>query len=127
MRVALITTPSTEVVIGCAIRVHERMGPGLFESVYAACLAREMRQAGLQFLEQVAMSVAYEGTTLGPGFRADFIVENERIVEVKSIEHVLPVHVRQVLTYLRLSGVKKGLLINFNVTLLKNGLKSFVM
>lgn len=73
------------------------------------------------------MSVAYEGTTLGPGFRADFIVENERIVEVKSIEHVLPVHVRQVLTYLRLSGVKKGLLINFNVTLLKNGLKSFVM
>ena len=103
------------------------MGPGLFESVYAACLALEMRQAGLQFLEQVAMSVAYEGTTLGPGFRADFIVENELIVEVKSIEHVLPVHVRQVLTYLRLSGVKKGLLINFNVTLLKNGLKSFVM
>ena len=103
------------------------MGPGLFESVYEGCLAVEMRQVGLRFHEQVGVPVIYEGTDLGTGFRADFVVEDELIVEVKSIKCVLPVHDRQVLTYLRLSGLRKGLLINFNVTLLKNGLKSYVM
>lgn len=99
----------------------------MFESVYEGCLALEMRQAGLRFLEQVGVPVIYDGTDLGTGFRADFIVEDELIVEVKSIKQVLPVHDRQVLTYLRLSGLRKGLLINFNVALLKNELKSFVM
>jgi GxxExxY protein len=125
--VALITTPSTERVIGCAIRVHKQLGPGMFESVYQTCLALELTRAGLGFDEQVAVSISYEGTHLPGAFRADFIVERELIVEVKSIERVLPIHSRQVLTYMRLSGLKKGLLINFHVTLLKYGLKSFVM
>jgi len=125
--VALITTPSTELVIGCAIRVHKQLGPGMFESVYQTCLALELTRAGLQFDEEVAVSITYEGTHIPGAFRADFIVERELIVEVKSIERVLPIHSRQVLTYMRLSGLKKGLLINFHVTLLKYGLKSFVM
>ena len=99
----------------------------MFESVYQTCLALELTRAGLQFDEQVAVGITYEGTHLPGAFRADFIVERELIVEVKSIEHVLPVHSRQVLTYMRLSGLKKGLMINFHVTLLKHGLKSFVM
>jgi GxxExxY protein len=124
---ALITTPSTEVVIGCAIRVHTQMGPGLYESVYQACLGLELNKAGLRYAEQAAVSVTYDGIALPPAFRADFIVEEELIVEIKSLEQVLPVHQRQVLTYLRLSGLKKGLLINFNVARLKDGLRSFVM
>ena len=124
---ALITTPSTEVVIGCAIRVHSQLGPGLFESIYEKCLAVEMRGAGLRFSEQTALSVNSEGTEYADAFRADFVVENELIVEVKSIERFLPVHSRQVLTYMRLAGLKKGLLINFHVTLLKHGIKSFVL
>ena len=124
---ALITTPSTEVVIGCAIRIHSQLGPGLFESVYEACLALEMDRAGLHFARQTVLQVNYEGLQLPEGFRADFIVEKELIVEIKSIERFLPVHTRQVLTYMRLADVSKGLLINFNVNLLKNGLKSLVL
>ena len=108
---ALITTPSADSVIGCAIKVHRALGPGLFESVYEPCLAHEMAKAGLRFAKQVA----------------DFVVEDELIVEVKSLEKVLAVHATQVLTYLRLTGLRKGLLINFNVPVLKEGLKSFVM
>jgi GxxExxY protein len=99
----------------------------MFESVYQTCLALELSRAGLQFDEQVAVSISYEGTNLPGAFRADFIVERELIVEVKSIERVLPIHSRQVLTYMRLSNLRKGLLINFHVTLLKYGLKSFVI
>jgi GxxExxY protein len=124
---ALITTPSTEVVIGCAIRVHSQVGPGLFESVYEACLALEMRRAGLKFDQQKVLPINYEGLDLAEAFRADFIVENELVVEIKSIDRLMPVHTRQVLTYMRLSGVTKGLLLNFNVSLLKNGLKSLVL
>ena len=124
---SLITTPSTEVVIGCAIRVHEQMGPGLYESVYQSCLAQEMMSTGLQFEEQVGVRVCYNGIPLGTGFRADFVVEKEVIIEIKSIERILPIHSRQILNYMRLSGLRKGLLINFDVLLLKNGLKSYVM
>jgi GxxExxY protein len=124
--VALVTTPSAEIVIGCAIRVHRRMGSGLYESVYQACLGLELSKAGLTFAEQVAVSVRYDGVELPPAFRADFIIANELIVEIKSIENLLPLHDRQVLTYMRLSGITKGLLINFNVSLLKQGLRSFV-
>jgi GxxExxY protein len=103
------------------------MGPGLYESVYQACLGLELSRARLKFAEQVAVSVSYDGVLLPPAFRADFIVEDELIVEIKSLDQVLPIHSRQVLTYLRLSGLKKGLLFNFNVTRLKDGLRSFVM
>ena len=86
-----------------------------------------MKRAGLRFEEQAALPVTYEGVFVPEAFRADFIVERELILEIKSIERVLPVHNRQVLTYMRLSGLKKGLMINFHVTLLKHGLKSYVL
>jgi GxxExxY protein len=124
---ALVTTPSTETVIGCAIKVHRALGPGLFESVYEPCLAHELTKAGLRFERQVTLPVTYDGVSLGRAFRTDFIIERELIVEVKALEKILPVHGSQVLTYLRLSGLRKGLLINFNVPVLKEGLKSFVM
>jgi len=124
--VTLITTPSSEIVIGCAIKVHRTFGPGLFESVYQRGLAHEMKKADLKFREQVAVPVTYDGLSFGFAFRADFVVEDELIVEVKSLEKVLPLHASQVLTYLRLSGLRKGLLVNFNVPVLKEGLKSYV-
>jgi GxxExxY protein len=123
----LVTTPVATKVIGCAITVHRSLGPGLFESVYEPCLAHEMRKAGLQFKEQALLPVNYDGLTFGKGFVADFIVEDEVIVELKSIDKLLPVHGAQVLTYLRLTGLRKGLLINFNVSILKYGVKSYVM
>ncbi len=123
----LVTTPSTETVIGCAIKVHRALGPGLFESVYQPCLAHELTRAGLTFEQQVTLPVTYGGISFDRAFRADFIIERELIVEVKALERILPVHASQVLTYLRLSGLSKGLLINFNVPVLKEGLKSFVM
>ena len=114
-------------VIGCAINAHRRLGPGLYESIYQACLARELSKAGLRFEEQVAVTITYDGERLPAAFRADFIVEDAVVVEVKSIENALPIHHRQVLTYMRLSGIRKGLLINFNVVMLKQGIKSFVL
>ncbi len=123
----LVTTPSTETVIGCAVKVHRALGPGLFESVYQPCLAYELDCAGLTFEQQVTLPVTYGGVSFERAFRADFIIEHELIVEVKALEKILPVHASQVLTYLRLSGLRKGLLINFNVPVLKEGLKSFVM
>jgi len=124
--VTLITTPSAEVVIGCAIKVHRAFGPGLFESVYQRCLAHEMKKADLNFEEQVPVPVTYDGLSLGFAFRADFVVEDELIVEVKALERVLPIHSSQVLTYMRLSGLRKGLSLNFNVSVLKEGIKSYV-
>jgi GxxExxY protein len=125
--VALITTDSAGVVIGCAIAVHRALGPGLFESVYEPCLAHEMTKAGLRFDRQVALPVIYDGLVFHRAFRVDFVVEDELILELKSVEHVAPVHHTQLLTYLKLSGLRKGLLINFNVPLLKEGLKSVVL
>jgi GxxExxY protein len=124
---SLITTPSAGQVIGCATRVHRALGPGLFESVYQPCLSYEMSRAGLRFQEQVTLPIQYGDLHVTRAFRCDFVVEDELIVELKCVEQVLPVHHHQVLTYLKLSGKTKGLLINFNVALLKQGLKSFVM
>ena len=114
-------------MIGCAIKVHRRLGPGLFESVYQPCLAYELAAAGLHFDEQVAVPLKYEDLTFARTFRADLVVEHEIIVEVKAVEVLAPVHSSQILTYMRLAGIRKGLLINFNVSLLKNGIKSFVI
>ena len=123
---ALITTESTRIVIGCAIRVHRKLGPGLLESVYETCLAEEMIRAKLQFATQPRLPVRYDGRLLEKAFIPDFLVEYELVVEVKSAEFILPVHRSQVLTYMKLAGVKKGLLINFNVPMLKHGLTSLV-
>ena len=124
---ALVSNDTADAVIGCAIRVHQQLGPGLYESVYQACLALEMTRLRLEYQEQVLVGVTYDGVQLPAAFRADFIVQGELVVEIKSIEQVLPLHHRQVLTYMRLSGIKKGLLFNFNASLLKQGLRSFVL
>jgi GxxExxY protein len=123
----LVSNDTADAVIGCAIRVHRHLGPGLYESIYQSCLALEMSRLRLGYEEQVAVGVTYDGVHLPGAFRADFIVQGDLVVEIKSIEQVLPLHDRQVLTYLRLSGITKGLLINFNVSLLKQGLRSFVL
>jgi GxxExxY protein len=125
--VGLVSNDAADAVIGCAIRVHQHLGPGLYESVYQACLALEMNRLCLQYQEQVAVGISYDGVQLPGAFRVDFIVQGEVVVEIKSVEQVLPLHHRQVLTYMRLSGIQKGLLVNFNVSLLKQGLRSFVL
>jgi len=123
---SLVTTESTTKVIGLAIKVHRTLGPGLFESIYQPCVAHEMRKAGMRFEQQKPIPVEYDGLRFDRAFRADLIVEDDLIVEIKSIEKLAPLHDTQLLTYLKLTGLRKGLIINFNVTLLKDGLRSIV-
>ena len=123
---ALVTTPSTSTIIQCAIDVHKAVGPGLFESAYQPLLSARMQRAGLRFQEQVILPLSCNGIVVAKAYKADFIVEDEVLVEIKSIAKLLPIHQSQLLTYLKLSGLGKGLLINFNVALLKHGLKSVV-
>lgn len=124
---ALISTPVSQQVISCAIKVHRALGPGLFESAYHRCLVHELLLAGLVVKTHVPLQLTYGGVQLQCAFRADLIVEDQLLVELKSVEQIHPVHHAQVLTYLRLAGVRHGLLINFNAKLLKDGLKSFLM
>ena len=123
---ALVTVECAESVISCAIKVHSATGPGLFESVYEPCLAHELTKAGLNFKRQVLIPLIYDNIVIDQAFRADLIVENELIVEVKSIEQIAPLHEKQLLTYLRLTGLRKGLLLNFNARLMKDGIRSVV-
>lgn len=116
----------TEKVIGAAMEVHRTLGPGLLESAYEACLARELAIQGITFEQQVELPVVYRGVPLSCGYRLDFIVEGELILELKAVEELLPIHEAQLLTYLKLSDKRIGLLINFNVTLLKQGLRRIV-
>ena len=109
-------------IVDAAIKVHNELGPGLFESVYEEILAYELIKRNLFVEKQVPVPVVYESIKMEAGFRADLIVEKRVIVEIKSIEAIAPVHKKQVLTYLRLTGFKIGLLINFNEELLKNGI-----
>ena len=111
----------THRVIGAAISVHRKLGPGLFESVYEACLAAELRYVGLAVEEQVAVPVVYREVRLECGFRMDLLVEKELIVELKSVEKLGAVHRSQILTYLRLTGLRAGLILNFNVAYLADG------
>jgi len=113
----------TELIIGAAIEVHRATGPGSMESVYEQCLCYEFSQRGLRFQRQVELPVEYKGIKLDCGFRMDVIVENEIVPEVKTVDHLLPIHSAQLLTYLKLSGKRIGLLINFNEQVLKKGLK----
>jgi GxxExxY protein len=117
----------TQQVIGCAIEVHRQLGPGLLESVYEKCLAYELKQAGLEFETQVELPVHYKEVRIDCGFRVDLFVEKALIVEIKAIEALIPIHEAQILTYMRLMGVKTGLLINFNERLLKDGIRRFVL
>ena len=112
-------------VIGCAIEVHRNLGPGLLESTYRQCLAYELSHAGLSFQMEVPLPVRYKETLLDCGYRIDLLVNGDLVVEAKSVETLLPIHHAQILTYMRLSNVPLGLLINFNVTKLQNGIKHF--
>jgi GxxExxY protein len=110
-------------VIGAAIEVHRELGPGLLESAYEACLVHELRQRGIQVEQQVPQPVFYKGLQLECGYRLDLLVENRVIVELKAVEALAPIHEAQLLTYLKLRKLRLGLLINFNVPILKNGIK----
>ncbi|MBV9251294.1 MAG: GxxExxY protein [Acetobacteraceae bacterium] len=114
-------------MIRLGIKIHRRLGPGLLESVYEKCLGWELQQANVEFPRQVPLPVVYEGIRIASGYRADIVVKRELILETKSIELILPIHESQMLTYLRLSGCRIGLLMNFNSVLLKNGLRLFVL
>jgi GxxExxY protein len=117
----------TEMIIGAAIEVHRNLGPGLFESTYQECLALEMTLLGLDFEKEKPLPLEYKGLKLDFTYRLDFLVEQLVIVELKTVDAILPIHESQLLTYLKLSGCKVGLLINFNVPLLKNGIKRMVL
>jgi GxxExxY protein len=113
----------SEKVIGAAIAVHKELGPGLLEAVYEVCLLKEMEQRGIEVSRQVDLPLYYKGQETGKNFRIDILVENEVIVELKSVEEISPLHEAQLLTYLKLTQKKLGLLINFNVPLLRDGIK----
>ncbi|SMO93921.1 GxxExxY protein [Gracilimonas mengyeensis] len=115
----------TELIIGGAIEVHKYLGPGLLESSYEECLAYELKNTGLYLQRQVPVPVIYKDIHLDCGYRIDLLVENSVIIELKTVEALHPVHTAQILTYLKFANKPLGLLINFNVTLLKNGLKRY--
>lgn len=121
------TNQLTYNIIGCAYKVHSALGPGLLESTYEACLAYELRKLDYKVETQKALPVVYEDVKLDAGYRIDILIENKVLLELKSIEAINDIHIAQILTYLKLSGVKTGLLINFNVKDLKQGIKRFVM
>ena len=116
----------TEKIIGCAIKVHRVLGSGLLESTYEVCLVHELNKAGLNVRSQVALPVVYDGVTLEAGYRIDLLVEESVIVELKAVDSIHPIHEAQVISYLKLSGKKVGLLINFNVKMLKDGIRRLV-
>jgi GxxExxY protein len=117
----------TERVIGLAIEVHRTIGPGLLESVYTECLGMELEHAGIPFESQAPVSVIYKGRTIPLGFRADILVDNAIILEIKAVASLLPAHEAQLLTYLHMSRICVGLLMNFQARLLKDGLIRFVV
>lgn len=120
-------TALSERVIGMAISVHRELGPGLLESAYEECLSFELREGGIAFQRQCPLPVVYKSVKLDCGYRMDLVVAQELVIEVKAVEKVLPIHEAQMLTYLKLSGHRVGLLMNFNSVVLKDGLRRFVL
>ncbi len=116
----------TRAVIAAAMKVHSALGPGLLESAHQACLLHELRKSGLRVESEVTLPVIYDGVHIDLGYRLDLVVENAVIVELKSVEGVTPVHQAQLMSYLKLSGKHVGLLINFNVAHLREGIKRIV-
>ncbi len=117
----------TERIIGFAIEVHRQLGPGLLESAYEECLCYELGQGGLVFRRQVPLPVVYKTIRLDCGYRIDIVVEEKVILELKTVERLVPVHEAQLLTYLKLSGMRTGLLLNFNSPALKDGIRRMVL
>lgn len=116
----------SKVIFDCALKIHKNLGPGLLESAYEECLFYELKKYGLNVEKQKALPLVYEEVRLEIGYKIDIIVENKVIVEVKSVEALNDVHLAQILTYLKLSDCKLGMLINFNVTFIKNGIRRVV-
>jgi len=116
----------SKIVFDAALKVHRELGPGLLESAYEACLFYELRKTGIYVEKQKALPLVYEEVKLEIGYRIDILVENKLVIEVKAVEVLNDVHLAQVLTYLKLSDCKLGMLINFNVSLIKNGIKRVV-
>jgi len=114
-------------VIGCALEVHRNLGPGLLESTYEQCLAYELNTAGIPFKLQYPFPVEYKSIKLDCGYRIDVLVDDTIILELKSVDKILPIHQAQLLTYMKLAGISIGLLINFNVNYLKDGIKRMVL
>ena len=114
-------------IIGCAIEVHRHLGPGLLESTYQQCLAHELRINGIELEIEHPLPVVYKDIRLDCGYRIDLLIENEIILELKSVEKIAPIHEAQLLSYLKLANKKQGFLINFNVLRLKDGLKSYIL
>src|SRR5947199_7158684 len=114
-------------VIGCAIEVHRNLGPGLLESTYRQCLACELSHAQISFQMELPLPVLYKEMLLDCGYRIDVLVAGDLIVEIKSVESLLPIHQAQILTYMRLAKIPIGLLMNFNITKLQNGIKRLVL
>lgn len=119
--------PLTQDVIGSAIEVHRHLGPGLLESAYEECLCYELRQRNLSFQRQVPLYLAYKAVRLECAYRLDLVVEGSLIIELKTVERLLPIHDAQMLTYLKLSNIRTGLLLNFNTAVLKNGIRRLVL
>jgi GxxExxY protein len=117
----------SERIIKMAIDVHRQLGPGLLESAYEQCLCYELQQGGIAYERQVPLAVVYKSVQLECGYRMDLVAEHELLIEIKAVERVLPIHEAQIMTYLRLSGLKVGLLMNFNSVVLKDGLRRFVL
>lgn len=117
----------TDHILVAAIEVHRNLGPGLLESVYEACLGREFEIRMINFSRQVSLPIEYKGLSLQNGYRIDLIVENKVVIELKCVDKILPVHEAQLLTYLKLSGLRVGLLLNFNCQLLRDGIKRMVL
>ena len=115
-----------KIVVDCCFKIHTTLGPGLFESVYEEALKYELQKRGLNFEQQKGIPVIYDDVKMELGFRADLIVENKVILEIKSLETLVPVHSKQLLTYLRVTGLKLGLLINFGEALIKDGIHRIV-
>lgn len=113
-------------IIGAAIEVHKQLGPGLLESAYEECLAYELAMGGLSVERQKPVSIKYKEVALDYGYRIDILVNKSVLLELKSVETLVPVHEAQILTYMKFSNIQIGLLMNFNVTVLKNGLKRYV-
>ncbi len=116
----------SKIVIGCAISVHKQLGPGLLESAYQECLMYEIQQKGLKVRKEKPMPIVYKEVKLDHGYRIDLLVEEKVVIEIKTVDNLMPVHMAQVLTYLRLGNYKLGLLLNFQVTILKNGIKRII-
>jgi GxxExxY protein len=124
--ITAVSDPLTELIIACAIAVHDQLGPGFLEAVYQACLEIELKANGLSFERQRTIPLIYRGVSIDAVYRFDFVVENSVLVEVKSVQALAPIHQAQVINYLKLTGLPTGLLLNFNVAVLKQGIRRVV-